>query len=627
VSEPEPTAISPAGGVRTSLRGVGLAIALTWRAGWYLPPLYGGVMLLEAAVPVSLAWLTKLALDIIVDPAAPASLLLGLGLGLAVTGVVAVLLPHLSGFLKSEIERRVGLLSQDELFAALERFVGLARFENPAFLDRLRLAQQSGGKTPATVVSGVFSIGSATVTILGFLASLLVISPWMALAVLLAAIPAFIAELQLSRRRAAMMWRIGPMERREIFFRELLSSVQAAKELRLFGVGSHLRRRMYNERRTANAEYRSMDVRELLTQSALGLLSAGIAGAGLVWVIFAAADGRVTVGDVALFIQAVAGVQAALVNLVREITMAHHELLMFDHYLKVRDSGPELPVAAAARPVPALRRGIEFRDVWFRYAPEHPWVLRGAKLSIPHGSSVALIGRNGSGKSTLVKLLCRMYDPQHGQILWDGVDLRDMDPAELRSRIGAAFQDYMTYDLSAAENIGLGDLDQLDDTVAVEKAARRAGVHEKLAGLPRGYETLLTRIFFDGDTTSPDDAGVPLSGGQWQRLALARAYLRGQRDLLILDEPSSGLDAEAEYEIHSGLRTARRGRTSLLISHRLGAVRDADVLVVLDEGRAVESGTHSELLETGGVYAQLFGLQAQGYQAVGSGRGVGGGPR
>ena len=620
VAGPEPRAA----GVRTSLRGVAAALALAWSTGWYLPVAFALLTLIQAVSPVVAAWLTKSVLDAITgDPAA--GYVLGLGLGLAGTGLVATLAPFASRYVIDEMSRRVGLLSQDRLFSAVERFTGLARFEDPAFLDRIRLAHQSGGETPTNVTSSVFSVIGAVVTIGGFLVSLLVISPVMALVVLVAALPALFVELRLSRARAGMAWNLGPIERREFFFRDLLSNVQAAKEIRLFGAGSYLRGRMADDRRESNAQNRRMDQRGLSAQSLLGILSAVVAGGGLVWAVLAAVEGRLTVGDLTLFVAAVGGVQGALTNLVQDITFAHNQLLMFDHYLKVVGSGPDLAVAARPRPVPALRRGIEFRGVWFRYSREHPWVLRDVNLVIPHGESLGLVGRNGAGKSTFVKLLCRMYDPERGAVLWDGVDLRDMDPAELRRRIGAVFQDYMEYDLTAAENIGLGDVDVLTGAAPesgsdggrslVRAAAEHAGADPIVENLPRGYDTLLTRMFFDA-SDDEDDAqlGVPLSGGQWQRLALARAYLRGQRDLLILDEPSSGLDAEAEHEIHTGLRAHRRGRTSLLISHRLGTVREADRIAVLDEGAVVEAGSHDELLVEDGLYAHLYRIQARGYQ-------------
>ncbi|WP_377272706.1 ABC transporter ATP-binding protein [Peterkaempfera sp. SMS 1(5)a] len=283
-------------------------------------------------------------------------------------------------------------------------------------------------------------------------------------------------------------------------------------------------------------------------------------------------------------------------------------------------AGPDLPLATEPAAAEPLRRGVEFRDVWFRYSPEHPWALRGVSFTVPFGATVGLVGRNGAGKSTVVKLLCRFYDPTRGAILWDGVDLRDLDPAELRRRIGAVFQDYMEYDLTAAENIALGDVDHrgapTTDAGRIEAAARRAGAHEAVAALPQGYGTMLTRMFFGPDEGGDAEAGVVLSGGQWQRLALARAVLRDGHDLLILDEPSSGLDAEAEHEIHSSLRAHRAGRTSLLISHRLGSIREADLLVVLEEGQVAERGSHDDLLLLGGIYQRLFDLQAQGYQGA-----------
>ncbi|OLT19618.1 multidrug ABC transporter permease [Actinomadura sp. CNU-125] len=605
------------GGVRVRAAGVLRALGLAWTAGRLLTVCFAAGALAEAAVPVVVAWLTKFALDAVAERTASTAQVVQIAAGLAAAGIAAATLPHLSRYVRSELERRIGLLTQDQLFRAAERFAGLARFEDPVFLDRLSLAHQSGGSTPSQVVGGTLAIGRGAVTVLGFVASLLLISPWLTAAVILAAVPALLAELRLSRQRAAMMWRLGPVERRELFYRQVLTDVKAAKELRLFGTGPYFRGLMNRERRASNRERGRMDRRELAVQSVLALLSAAIAGGGLVWALLAARTGALTPGDVALLVTSVAGVQAAVSALVNEVTLAHQELLLFDHYLAVIEAEPDIPVAADPVPVPPLRRGVEFRDVWFRYSPDHPWALRGVTLTIPHGRATALVGRNGAGKSTLVKLLCRMYDPERGAVLWDGVDLRDLDPAELRDRVGAVFQDYMEYDVSAAHNIGLGDLPALDDRERIEAAARRAGVHATVTALPDGYDTMLSRLFFDAgpDGEADPTAGVVLSGGQWQRLALARAMLRDGRDLLVLDEPSSGLDAEAEHEIHTGLRAHRAGRTSVLISHRLGAIRDADLLVVLDEGRVAEEGTHAELLRRDGVYARLFTLQAQGYGA------------
>jgi ATP-binding cassette, subfamily B, bacterial len=307
--------------------------------------------------------------------------------------------------------------------------------------------------------------------------------------------------------------------------------------------------------------------------------------------------------------------------------MASRSLMMFEHYRALLDAGPDLPVADEPAVLGDLRGSIELRDVWFRYSPAHPWVLRGVNMVIPAGRAAAIVGRNGAGKSTIVKLLCRFYDPTRGSVRWDGVDLRDISPADLRARIGAVFQDFMEYDLTAAENIGIGDVDRRDDSRRVEAAARLAGVHETLARLPGGYGTLLSRTFTSGGGASDESAalawltgddtsgvGVTLSTGQWQRLALARGLFRGRRDLLILDEPSSGLDPEAEHQVHGTLRTYAAGTTRVLISHRLGATRDADHVFVIEDGVVSEQGTHTELVSAGGAYARLFALQAKGYQ-------------
>lgn len=213
---------------------------------------------------------------------------------------------------------------------------------------------------------------------------------------------------------------------------------------------------------------------------------------------------------------------------------------MFGHSVTVIQAEPDLPVPAAPAPMPRLRDGIRLNDVWFRYSDDHPWILRGLNLFIPAGAAVAVVGLNGAGKSTLVKLLCRFYDPQHGSITWDGVDLRHLHPDHLRQRVSGVFQDHMAYDLSAADNISIGFVAARGDEARVQGAAREAGIDGKLSALPRGYDTMLTRMFFSEDDKDDPETGVVLSGGQWQRVALARAMFRGRRDLMILDEASAG---------------------------------------------------------------------------------------
>ncbi|GAA3166189.1 ABC transporter ATP-binding protein [Nonomuraea roseoviolacea] len=617
VSEREPR-VTAAALARCATR----AAALVWRSAPLHVLGYLAVTVVGAAVPVTVAWLTKAVLDGVAHRQTGA--LLAPAIAIAVAGTAAAAATHAGQYLRAEVDRRAALDAKDELFAAVSRFTGLDRFETPAFLDRLRLAQQSASN-PGRLVDTALSAARSAVTVTGFVASLALVNTAFTALVLLSALPALLIELRLSRQRAAMLWRIGPAERREFFYARLMSTVDAAKEIRLFDLGAFLRLRMLTELRTANAARRRMDRRELLVQGGLAGASAVVAGAGLVWAITAAGQGRLGVGDVSMFAAALAGVQAALSGLVGSGVMAYEHLLTFHHHVEIVDAAPE-PSHRPASLAP-LRRGIELRDVWFRYGPDHPWILRGVDLFIPYGETVALVGRNGAGKSTLVKLLCRFYDPTRGTILWDGTDLRDVPPEALRARIGATFQDFVSYELTATDNIAVGDLPAAADRTRIERAARDAGVHDTLTALPHGYRTLLSRGFpleEEGeDEEGPDSgaslsgaslSGVSLSGGQWQRLALARAFLRRDRDLMILDEPSSGLDPEAEHEVHRRLAELRSGRTSVVVSHRLGAVRDAGRIVVLADGVVIETGTHAGLLAAGGTYARLFDRQAAGYR-------------
>ncbi|WP_279580240.1 ATP-binding cassette domain-containing protein [Fodinicola feengrottensis] len=547
---------------------------LVWRsAPWHLVA-YVVLTALGGLTSVVVAWLTKLALDRLVSPG-PVGLLLAAATGIAVWGLVGALNPQFGQYLRAELDRRAGLRAKDTLFAAVERFTGLSRFEDPEFLDRLRLAEQSA-TSPGQLIDSVLVVGRGGVTLIGFVGALaIIISPWFTFVVLAAAAPALLVELRLAKQRTEMILTLTPIQRRELFYASMLSMASAAKEIRLFGLGPLLRGRMITEARRGNATSRDMDRKELVHHGGLIALAGTIAGTGLVWALMAAGAGELTVGDVSLFVAATAAVQSATSAMVSAAARVRQQVLLFEHFDAVISAGPDLPEPSQPGEISALRKGIELRDVWFRYSDAHPWVLRGVNLFLPHQSTVALVGRNGGGKSTIVKLLCRFYDPTRGEIRWDGVDIRDIPVGELRTRMGAVFQDFVAYDFSASDNIAIGDLSAIADPDRIELAARRAGVHDAIAALPRGYDTLLTRAF-RSQSDVDRDPGVVLSGGQWQRVALARAFLREDRDLVILDEPSAGLDAEAEHEVHSRLREIRAGRTSLLISHRLGTIRGAD---------------------------------------------------
>lgn len=566
---------------------------------------------LGGLVPVSIAWLTKMVVDVLAS-GAPGDRWLLPAIGLAAVSALSAGLTHLVNLWDTELDRRVLYLTTDRLYSTINGFGGLARFEQPAMLDRLRLAEEGAVGSVAAAVQVSFSVGRSVLTVGSLMLALASISPPMAILVTAAAVPALMAELSLSRRRDALTVRFTPSARLRALYGALLKSGGAAGEIRLLGLGSFLKDRMLTEVARLQDSERRHDRRVAAVQSSLTLAGALIAGAGLIWSAGQAAAGRLSVGDVTAFAASVAGAQAASIALVQGIAGLHRCLLMFSHYRSVVALPPDLVNAPGPAPRPAGRAGIEFRQVWFRYADDQPWVLRGLDLFVPAGRAVGLVGLNGAGKSTLVKLLCRFYDPDRGAILWDGVDLRDIPLDELRSRLGVLFQEFVRYELTAAENIGAGDLEALQDTRRIRRAAERAGVDRVIEKLPNGYQTLLTRSFLG----EQGETGALLSGGQWQRVGLARALMRSDRQLLILDEPSSGLDAEAEAEIHQQLRSHRRGRTSVLISHRLSGIRDADLIVVLENGRIRQQGTHQELVRAGGPYARLFALQARGYQVA-----------
>jgi ATP-binding cassette subfamily B protein len=565
------------------------------------------------ASPVLIAWLTRGVLNhVAAGPSFGA--LLPVAAGLAAAILVTALVPHFTGYLQADVSRRAQLAMQDSLFQAVNREPGIDLFETPEFHDRLYLAQQAGERAPADLLRGLTATAQAGISVGGFLLTLLSLDARLAVLALIAACPNLWAEIKLSRTRGDLMWQLTSAQRRRFFFSAIQADAQAAKEVRLFGLGDFLRGRMLAELRTIAGRERARDAWEFRVQAGLSLLAAIVGGAGLLLAVERTSRGQLSVGDLAVVIAAFAALQSALGAVVRQLALVHEALLLVGHYDLITTSQAR---ARGGRPAPPIGRGVELRDVWFRYGPDQPWVLSGMTLRIAERESVALVGLNGAGKSTVVKLLCGLLEPTRGQVLWDGADLQSLSPADVRRRIGVVFQDFMAYDLSARENIGVGDIERDFALAPIHEAARLAGMHESIERMPRGYETQLTRVHFAGEADDELERGVLLSGGQWQRVAVARAFLRRQCDLLILDEPSSGLDAEAEHAIHEQLRAIRGSKTSLLISHRLSAVRLADRIAVLDQGRVVENGAHAELIAQRGLYARLFELQASGYQSDG----------
>lgn len=566
------------------------------------------IMVVGGLAAVATAWFTRMAVDGLAGGDTSA-----IWAGVAGFGALAIVSPvvqHVSQYMQREAERRVTIRTQQELFAAVSAHPRLTELEDSTFHDRLRLAHEASRFAPTQLNSLVLAIGQETITVVAFGVTLVRWSPLAGTLVLLAAVPTLVAQIRLARLRGRMLERTVPMFRRQSFYAALLLDMRAAKEIRLFGLGGFFQDRLLRELRAAQAQERHQDRLALWVDSALAALTGAVSLVALAVFVARVADGRGTVGDLVVVIAALAALQMSVSGLVRQTAMLGETFIMFGHYVDITAVTHRARRSAPLPAVPPLRDGLEFDDVWFRYAPDHDWVLRGVTLRLPRGSSLALVGDNGAGKSTMVKLLCGFHTPTRGVIRWDGVDITTVDPASLRARIGATFQDFMSYEFSAHDNIAVGDISALDDRARVRAAAATADMDSVLDALPNGYDTMLTRAFSDGNAPG---VGVVLSGGQWQRLALARAALREGADLLILDEPSSGLDVATEHEINQRLMSLRRTHTCLLISHRLNTVREAASIAVLSGGQILEQGSHDELMASGGRYAELFRLQASGY--------------
>lgn len=480
----------------------------------------------------------------------------------------------------------------------------LVAFEDPVFYDKLdRARRQTSGRLG--MIGQIAMMMQQAVTLLLMSAAILAFSPWLMVLLVAAVIPVFLGETRFAMLAYSMLYRWTP-ERRELdYLRMLGASNQSAKEIKIFGLGGHLIERSRILFDQFFQENKKLAVKRALTGWALGLIpDAGYYGA-YVLILTRTLSGGLSIGDLTFLAGSFSRSRGLIESLFGGFNNIAEQALYIKDLFDFFETKPNIVSAPEALAAPRrIRTGFEFRNVSFSYPGSSKRVLDRVSFRFGVDERIALIGENGAGKTTLVKLLARLYDPTEGEILLDGIDLREYSVEDLRSEIGVIFQDYMRYDMPAGENIGFGRIDELGNQERIARAAEKSLADQVIGGLAGGYRQMLGRRF---------EGGVDLSVGQWQKIALGRAYMRDAQ-VLILDEPTASLDARAEYEVFQRFADLTRGRMAVLISHRFSTVRMADRILVLDGGRVVEHGTHQQLVALGGRYAELFELQAAGYR-------------
>ena len=590
-----------------SLRNIRPLLRMVWDTSPALVSITTALRLVRALLPLAMLWVWKLILDGVVawikrgnGNAAALWKLFALDLGLA---VLSDLLARANSLADSLLgDRFTNRISVRLIEHATQ--LDLASFEDPVFYDKLeRARRQTTGRIG--LLAGVLNVAQDTLSLISLSAGLIVFSPWLMVLLVAAVIPAFLGETHFTTLAYSVLYRWTPQRRLLDYIRMLGASIQSAKEVKIFGLGPHLAERYREVSDRIYDDNKKVAIKRASVGSLLNLVSTGGYYGAYAVVLIRTLAGAISVGMFTFLTGAFSRSRMYIEKILQGFTDISDQALYLKDLFEFFEMQPAIrgiPGALAApRPI---RDGFEFRNVGFAYPGSSHMVVENINFRLETKEKIALIGENGTGKTTLVKLLARLYDPTVGQILLDGVDLREYDVEDLRKEIGVIFQDYMRYELLVKENIGFGKIEDLADQSRIEMAAKKSMAFQVIGKLPNGYDQMIGRRF---------DGGVDLSGGEWQKFALARAYMRDAQ-LLILDEPTATLDARAEYEVFRRFAELTKGRMAVLISHRFSTVRMADRILVLQNGRIREQGTHSHLVALGGQYAELFELQAAGYR-------------
>ncbi len=563
--------------------------------------------LVASLLPIALLWIAKLIIDSIVHVVATHQAirpgfwwLVAAEFALAVGGsVLGRTIDYLDALLADKYTRYVSI---EVMKHAAE--LDLATYEDPVFYDRLERARVQATDRLGMIQS-IGRLVQQVITAVSLSISIVLFSPWLLLLLVLGVTPAFLGESHFAFLGYATNFRQTPIRRQLDYLRVLGGSREAAKELKLFGLRDFLVERFTKLSDQLYRENVGLARRRLIAGGFLSVVGAAGYYSAYVFVVWRTVTGALTIGQLTFLSGAIVQASSNIQQIFSTLASIADQALFLTDLIAFMEMRPTIYSKPDSLPAPRpIKCGFEFRNVAFRYPGNSRQVLSGLDFHIKFGERIALVGENGQGKTTIVKLMTRLYDPSDGQILLDGVDLREYSLEDLYREIGVIFQDFMRYEMTARENIAVGQIENLDRMELLQMAARKSMAAEVIERLPSDYEQLLGRRF---------QGGVDLSGGEWQKIALARAYLRDAQ-VLILDEPTAALDARSEAEVFRRFAELTFGKTALFVSHRFSTVRMADRIVVLQDGRISEDGSHEELTSQGGRYAEMFEMQAAHYR-------------